>query len=97
MYTAELASAVSNSYSPSPTVIPMQFVHDVKEWLSPVLHNHHGHSEPLHFRFTKDGDSTKFHYKRWTTEPWSEKGIVSLKVSLPWTFLNLKPDLTAYI
>jgi hypothetical protein len=73
--------AIEDSYSPKPTVQMIQYVHDIKEWISPMLKDLHGHSEPLHFKFVKDGIATKFLYKHWTTDAWSEEGVTVLKVS----------------
>lgn len=59
----------------------LDYVHDIKKWLAPHILDVHGHSEPLHFKFIKDKETTKLFYKHWTTDPWSEEGIALLTVS----------------
>ena len=53
----------------------------VKWWLGPHLHDVHGHTEPLHFKFVKDGDrGTILLFKHWATDLWCEEGITLGKV-----------------
>ena len=65
----ELTRAIEESYTPTPEVKVLECVHDVKEWLSPHLHDVHGHTEPLHFKFIKDDGHTVMMYKPWCTDP----------------------------
>ena len=59
----------------------IEAVYDVKQWLTPVIEELHGHTQPLHFKFVCDeeGRALMF-YRQWATDKWSEEGLSLLKV-----------------
>lgn len=68
------------SYTPNPNVILLDKIFDVRSWLTPNLHQIHGHSQPHCFRFQLDGTKAVMHYKNWSHECWSEEPVIMLKV-----------------
>ena len=76
-----LKSAIEASYSPSPKVHFTNAIFDVKEWLGSHLNDIHGHTQPLSFKFTLNEEGRAvMHYKQWRSDPWSEEGLILLKV-----------------
>ena len=54
-----------------------------KEWLFPHLNDLHGHTQPLCFKFKlKEDGKAGLYYRQWSTDPWSEEGLILLKVSI---------------
>ena len=83
-----LLSATSNSYTPHPKVKLLEFVYDVKSWLSPHIEDLHGHTQPHCFKFVLNSDGySEMYYKNWSHDVWSENGLILLKVCL-----NMSPS-----
>ena len=77
----ELGSAVSASYTPTPIVKKVQDVYDTKSWLADNIEEIHGHTQPLHFKFTLNEDGkAAMHYRQWCSDAWSKDGLILLKV-----------------
>ena len=78
---AELGSAVSASYTPTPIVRKVQDVYDIKSWLSNCIEEIHGHTQPLHFKFVLNEDEkAAMYYRQWCSDAWSKDGFILLKV-----------------
>ena len=84
-YSSGLQNAIEKAYTPSIEVKCVAWVHDIKEWLKPHLHDLHGHSTPLAFKFTRNGDGKAvMRFRHWCSDEWSEEALVILKVcSMP--------------
>jgi len=52
MYYIGLQKATVQSFTPQPQVTMLNHLYDVRNWVAPCLNDHHGHSQPLCFRFT---------------------------------------------
>jgi hypothetical protein len=78
---AGLKQAINEAYTPSPSVHCVAQVYNIKDWLMPHLHNIHGHTQPLCFKFTRDENNKAImRYRHWSTDPWSEDKVTLLKV-----------------
>lgn len=61
----------------------LQYVYDIRAWITPVLNEIHNHTVPHVFRFRRNlQGKAEMHYKHWSHEPWqpSGAGLVLLKV-----------------
>jgi hypothetical protein len=77
-----LHSTIEEAYTPKIQVCNVPWVHDIKDWLKPNMEDLHGHSTPLSFKFTSNGQKAVMRFRHWCSEPWSEETLVILK-SLP--------------
>lgn len=61
----------------------VQYLFDVRAWISPFLEEIHSHTHPHIFRFRRNTEGrAEMHYKNWTHEEWApaQKGLLLLKV-----------------
>lgn len=73
--------ATAESYTPHPQVELLEFVYDIKSWMSHAIEDLHGHTQPHSFKFVlNSGGRCEMFYRNWSHDPWSETGLVLLKV-----------------
>ena len=80
LYTG-LLDATTKSYTPHPKVQLLESIYDVKLRLHPFIEDLHGYTQPHSFKFVLNtsGNAEMF-YRNWNHDPWSEEGLVLLKV-----------------
>ena len=77
-----LQKAIEKAYTPSIDVKRVQWIHDIKTWLSPHMWDLHGHTGPLSFKFTLNGQGkASMYFRHWCTDGWSDEALIILKVS----------------
>ena len=70
-------------------VTNLQYIFDIKSWLSPHLAEIHGHTTPHVFLFRKNADGVAVMFtKNWSHEEWEpQEGLLLLKVlELDWLY-----------
>lgn len=63
----DLKSSFHASYSPSPKVVDLLEVWDVKQWMRECIEDIHSHTRPHHYRFRLVDGQVEIKYKYWTT------------------------------
>ena len=58
----------------------MDYIHDIKGWLTPHLRDIHGHSTPLSFKFNLNVDEKAQMRLFLCTDGWSDEAPTILKV-----------------
>ena len=67
----------------SVAVSTLQYVYDIRKWLTPAINDIHNHTTPHIFRFRRNVDGRgEMHYKHWSSDDWRPKdsGLLILKV-----------------
>lgn len=57
------------SYTPSPTIIDLDEVRDIKQWVGDSIEEIHGHTGPHHYRFKLVNGKVQMTYKHWSSDP----------------------------
>ena len=80
---ADLFGAIENSYTPTPVVQEVKRVYDMKSWMMGNIEDIHGHTQPLHFKFTlNEAGKCEMYYRQWCSDSWSQEGLLLVKVQL---------------
>ena len=64
----DLKTSLQASYTPSPNVIDLLEVWDIKQWLGECIEDIHYHTRPHHFRFKLVGNEVEMRYKYWSDD-----------------------------
>lgn len=67
----------------SVAVSTLQYVYDIRKWLTPAIDDIQYHTTPHIFRFKRNADGRgEMHYKHWSSDDWRPKdsGLLILKV-----------------
>ena len=65
---SDLKKNIEDSYTPTPLVVKLDEMYDVREWLG--VSKMQGHSGPLCFEFSTGRDGTVMRYRDRSTDPW---------------------------
>ena len=67
----DLVHATEVSMDPTPQVVLIKEVYDVRSWINPHLNEFHGHSQPHCFKFILNRDGKAIMFSRnWSANPW---------------------------
>ena len=81
VFIPELINVTTRSYSPHPKVELLEYVYDVRSWLTPFIEDLHGHTQPHCFKFVLNAEGcAEMFYKSWSHDAWVQEGLVLLKV-----------------
>ena len=80
-FIPELINVTTRSYSPHPKVELLEYIYDVRSWLTPFIEDLHGHTQPHCFKFVLNAKGcAEMFYKSWSHDAWVQEGLVLLKV-----------------
>lgn len=65
----DLKASFLSSYTPSPKVLDLLEVWDIKQWLKESIEDIHTHTRPHHFKFQLVDGQTEVKYKYWSDDP----------------------------
>ncbi len=70
--------------TPSPEVVWVEWVFEIKTWLGPHVEELRGHSQPHCYRFTTNGEGhAAMHYRQWSGQVWlPENGLLLIKYGI---------------
>ena len=93
---------LKDSYTPTPMVIDVEEVHDIKKWVSDSIEAIRGHTAPHHYRFKQVGEEVEMTYKHWSNdEEWETPecdtplDLIREAANLPSTTSLVTPDFTS--
>ena len=65
----DLKASFHSSYTPSPKVLDLLGVWDVKQWMRDCIEDIHTHTRPHHYRFRLVDGQAEIKYKYWSSDP----------------------------
>ena len=98
----DFKQCLKDSYTPSPKIIELEEVHDIKKWVGKSIEEIHGHTAPHHYRFKRVGDEVEMTYKHWSDdEEWESPecdtplDLIKQAANLPSTTTLVCPDFSS--
>ena len=64
----DLKASFHSSYTPSPKVLDLLEVWDVKQWMRDCIEDIHNHTRPYHYRFRLVDGQAEIKYKYWSND-----------------------------
>ena len=98
----DFKQCLKDSYTPSPKIIDLEEVRNIKKWVGDSLEEIRGHTAPHHYCFKRVGEEVEMTYKHWSDdEEWETPecdtplDLIKQAASLPSTIALVSPDFSS--